>query len=145
MTSFNKKIAIRWADLDPNFHVRHSVYYDFGAQQRVEILTELGLSLDVMQTNNFGPILFREECVFRKEIRIGQDISIEAKMAKLNADASRWTIRHLFLNTENKVCATLTLDGTWLDTSTRKLLNPIPDIIQQVMHSFPKTEDFVMT
>jgi acyl-CoA thioesterase FadM len=32
MTSFSKELSFRWSDLDPNFHVRHSAYYDFGAQ-----------------------------------------------------------------------------------------------------------------
>ena len=31
MASFIKEISFRWSDLDPNFHVRHSAYYDFGA------------------------------------------------------------------------------------------------------------------
>ena len=37
---FSKTISLRWADLDPNFHLRHSVYYDLGSQQRVEVLDE---------------------------------------------------------------------------------------------------------
>ena len=61
MAPFVKTLSVRWADLDPNFHVRHSVYYDFGAQQRVEILEQSGLSLRIMQEQGFGPIIFREE------------------------------------------------------------------------------------
>jgi acyl-CoA thioesterase FadM len=34
---FSKQLSFRWSDLDPNFHVRHSAYYDFGAQHRIEI------------------------------------------------------------------------------------------------------------
>jgi acyl-CoA thioester hydrolase len=49
MSTFIKEIHIRWADLDPNFHVRHSAYYDFGAQHRVEILEQLGMSMRIMQ------------------------------------------------------------------------------------------------
>ena len=36
MASFSKQLSFRWSDLDPNFHVRHSTYYDFGAQHRIE-------------------------------------------------------------------------------------------------------------
>jgi acyl-CoA thioesterase FadM len=45
----------------------------------------------------FGPILFREECVFRKEIKLG-DIFMHTKSSKVNADASRWSIVHEFRN-----------------------------------------------
>jgi acyl-CoA thioesterase FadM len=46
MTSFSKQLSFRWSDLDPNFHVRHSAYYDFGAH-RIEILESLGLTMKV--------------------------------------------------------------------------------------------------
>ena len=49
MISFSKELSFRWSDLDPNFHVRHSAYYDFGAQHRIEILESLGLTMKVMR------------------------------------------------------------------------------------------------
>lgn len=48
MEQFSKEIQIRWSDLDPNFHLRHSVYYDWGAWCRVEFLNEFGLTAEVM-------------------------------------------------------------------------------------------------
>ena len=57
MGTFTKEISIRWSDLDPNFHVRHSAYYDFGAQHRIEILEQLGLTMKVMQQQHFDPVL----------------------------------------------------------------------------------------
>ena len=142
MTSFSKVISIRWADLDHNFHMRHSVYYDLGAQQRIEIIDSLGLTVKLMQEQHFGPILFREECVFKKEILLSDAITLRAKLAKRNADASRWTIQHEFVSADDKVCAILTLDGAWIDTRLRKLLSPIPQIIIDVFDAFPKTENF---
>jgi acyl-CoA thioester hydrolase len=53
----------------------------------IEILESLGLTMSVMQTQGFGPILFREECVFRKEIKLGDTIFMH-KSSKVNADAS---------------------------------------------------------
>ena len=142
MSPFSKIISIRWSDIDPNFHLRHSAYYDFGAQQRIEVIESLGITLRLMQEQGFGPILFREECVFKKEIRLSDTITIHAKLASRNADASRWTIRHEFVSADDKVCAILTLDGAWLDTRKRKLLSPIPQLVTDAFDSFPKTENF---
>lgn len=142
MPSFTKALSIRWADLDPNFHVRHSVYYDFGAQQRVEILEQSGLSLRIMQEQGFGPIIFREECLFKREIRLADQITINAKVARLNADASRWTIVHEIVNTKDILCAVITVEGAWLDTRLRKLANPTPQIVRDALQAFPKTEGF---
>lgn len=144
MGIFTKEISIRWSDLDPNFHMRHSAYYDFGAQHRVEVLENEGLTLRVMQENHIGPILFREECVFRKEIRLGNKITISTKIGKMKPDASRWTIVHELRNEKEELCAVLTVDGAWMDTKMRKLASPTPEIVQEVMNAFPKTEDFVL-
>ena len=143
MTSFSKQLSFRWSDLDPNFHVRHSAYYDFGAQHRIEILESLGLTMKVLQTNHFGPILFREECVFRNEIALSDTIFMHTKISKMRSDASRWSIVHEFKNADDKVCATITVDGAWMDTKLRKIANPTPEIAMEAMNSIPKTEDFI--
>jgi acyl-CoA thioester hydrolase len=142
MTTFSKQLSFRWSDLDPNFHLRHSAYYDFGAQHRVEILTQLGLTLRVMQAEHIGPILFREECIFRKEINLSDHIIMQTKLSKMKADGSRWSIVHEFYK-EDTLCAVITVDGAWMDTKVRKLAIPTPQIITDAMQVFPKTADFI--
>ncbi|MFZ7116419.1 MAG: acyl-CoA thioesterase [Bacteroidota bacterium] len=142
MSTFSKIISIRWADLDPNFHLRHSVYYDLGSQFRVELLDEAGLTMKVMKEQGFGPILFREECVFKKEILMADEITLTAKIVKMKADGSRWTIMHEFLKSEGTLCAQLTLDGAWMDVLNRRIANPTPKIAFEVLNQFPKAHDF---
>jgi acyl-CoA thioester hydrolase len=141
MSTFSKKISIRWADLDPNFHLRHSVYYDLASQFRVELLDEAGLSMRVMKEQGFGPILFREECVFKREILHGDHITLTTKLLKIRKDGSRWTIQHHFVKGET-ICAILTIEGAWMDIVNRRLANPTPQIAFDVLTSFPKAEEF---
>lgn len=137
MELFSKAVSIRWSDLDPNYHVRHSAYYDWGAQQRVEVLNNLGLSLKVMQENHFGPILFREECVFRKEIHMHDEVTISLSIKSIAEDGSRWTMQHVLTNQKGELCATITIDGAWIDTEKRKLANPTPEMVMETMKKFP--------
>ena len=139
---FNKHLSIRWSDLDANFHLRHSVYYDFGAQLRLDILTSLGLTIEIMREQHFGPVLLREECVFRREIRLNDHVVINGKLAKLSADASRWTIQHEFLGLNEKVLATLTVDGGWIDTRLRKFVTATPAVVIEAFGRIPRTESF---
>ena len=143
MTSFTKQISLRWSDLDPNFHVRHSAYYDFGAQHRIEILESLGLTMKVLQQQHFGPILFREECVFRKEIKLADKITMQTKISKMRPHAARWSIIHEFPNEEGSLCAIITVDGAWMDTKLRKIADPTPEIAVEAISLFPKSEDFI--
>ncbi len=144
MSSFTKPISIRWSDLDPNFHMRHSAYYDFGAQHRIEILAQGGLTMDVMREQHFGPVAFREECVFRKEIHLDDVIFISTKIGKMRADASRWTIVHELHDTAGTIYAKISIDGAWMDTLKRKLATPTPKIAVEVMNAIPKTDDFIL-
>jgi acyl-CoA thioester hydrolase len=141
MENFNRIIQIRWSDLDPNFHLRHSVYYDWGAFCRVEFLNEYGLSADVMQKLHFGPILFREECIFRKEIRSGDEVVIDLKLIKSRKDFSRWSIQHRITKNGDILCAVLSVDGAWMNVAERKLASP-PEQVYEVFNKMPKDEKF---
>ena len=76
MNNYNKKIEVRWADLDPNFHMLHSRYYDLGGYCRMTFLVEHGLTPELMQQLHIGPILFREECIFKREISFSDEILV---------------------------------------------------------------------
>ena len=141
MKSFVKEVDIRWSDLDPNAHLRHSVYYDWGAFCRVEFLYEHGLTTATMQQLQFGPILFREECVFKKEIRLGDKVTIDIRLIKARKDFSRWTIEHRIMKSGDTLSAILTVDGAWLDTAKRKLATP-PEQVVGVFEKMPVAESF---
>jgi acyl-CoA thioester hydrolase len=144
MKEFNRIVQLRWSDLDPNFHIRHSVYYDWGAFCRIEFLSEYGLTAQTMQELQFGPILFREECIFRREIRLGDTIKIDLRSLRSKKDFSRWTIRHQITKADGTVSAVLTVDGAWMDLTKRKLASPPPKV-HEVFSEMPRAEDFEWT
>lgn len=141
MSEFSRIIQLRWSDLDPNFHIRHSVYYDWGAFVRIEFLNEQGLTSQVMQELKFGPILFREECVFRKEIRSGDVIQMNLQLARSKQDFSRWSIQHQITKADETLCSVLTVDGAWIDLIKRKLASP-PEKVYDVFSKMPMAENF---
>ncbi|NCI50585.1 thioesterase [Sediminibacterium roseum] len=137
MHSYFKKVEIRWSDIDANFHLRHSVYYDFGAFVRISFLAEHGLTTAHMQQQHIGPILFREECVFKREIHFSDTVTIYLKLVTATADMGRWTMVHEIYKNEDTLAAVLTIDGAWMDTEKRKLVAP-PDFFREVFEKLPK-------
>lgn len=137
-----KTISLRWSDLDPNFHLRHSSYYDLAAQERIDILHQYGITIHVMKSENVGPVLFKEQCEFKREIHIDSKIHILTKLLKMKRDGSFWIIQHEFLSEENKLHALLKVEGSWIDVIKRKLARPVPSVIYSGLDAFPKTEDF---
>ena len=141
MESFIKEIQLRWSDLDPNFHLRHSVYYDWGAFCRVEFLNEFQLTSKTMEQLHIGPIIFREECIFKKEIRYGDKVTIDLKLIRAKRNFSKWSIQHNIHKSESTLSAILTVDGAWMNTIERKLAIP-PVEAERVFNQMPLDENF---
>lgn len=141
MKAFSIKADIRWGDLDPNFHVLHSKYYDLGAYCRMAFLVDKGLTPSMMGELHIGPVLFREECFFKREIRFGDDISINLVLTKITSDFSRWSMEHEIWKNGNTLAATMNVDAAWMDTVKRKLTVP-PPVIKDIFENTPKSANF---
>lgn len=141
MNEYIRSVQVRWSDLDPNFHLRHSVYYDWGALCRIDFLYEHQLTAEVMQQLKVGPVLFREECLFRREIKMGDQVSINLKLVKAKRDFSRWSIQHQVIKNSDTLAAILTVDGAWLNIVERKLASP-PQHVNDIFSTMPKDEAF---
>jgi len=114
----------RWADMDPNGHMRHSAYADYAADQRVVVLAKHGYTVARFAELRLGPILFREETKYLKEVGVGEEIWVEGQLASVAPDGSRWTIVHTIHKADGRVAAIVTVDGAWLDLDRRKLTAP---------------------
>jgi len=140
MEGMEQKLAVRWADLDPNGHVRHSIYYDYGAQARITCLQQAGFGIDWMMRHGIGPVLFREEAKFYHELRLGDELVIDVCLSGLSADHRKWSMRH-HITRGGKTCATLDLDGAWLDLKQRRIVPPPAGLLERFA-AFPRSEDF---
>lgn len=137
MTTYEKTYVARWADMDPNGHMRHSAYTDYAAQLRLEYLADHGFPLVRFAQLGIGPILFREETRFLKEVGIGEAIRVVGELGGLSADAARWSIVHTLYKADGRSSAVVTVDGAWLDLRTRKLVVPPADIVE-VLRALPR-------
>lgn len=141
MEESSMNIQIRWADIDANNHLRHSAYYDYGAMLRMSFLTTHGLSVKRIEEFKIGPVIFREEAVFKREIRYEDKISIDVRLLKATNDFSRWTLQHYIYKSDDVIAAIITIDGAWIDLVKRKLGQPNEAIIN-AFSKFPRSEDF---
>jgi acyl-CoA thioester hydrolase len=141
MTDFSLPVQIRWADIDQNRHLRHSVYYDYGAMMRMNVLHSNGLTTQKLEELKIGPILFREEAIFKREIKLEDNVVMNVELLKSTKDFSRWSLRHHFIKDGGTIAAILNLDGAWMDLEKRKLTVP-SEFVQHVFERFPKSQEF---
>jgi acyl-CoA thioester hydrolase len=141
MSTYSFPVQIRWSDIDANRHMRHSVYYDYGATARMMILSERGLTTAKLEELQMGPILFREEAVFRREVLLEDKISIDVVLVKATPDFARWSLRHHITKSDGSIAAIINVDCAWIDMAKRKLTVP-NELIRGIVESFPRSDDF---
>jgi acyl-CoA thioester hydrolase len=125
---------IMWSQLDANMHLRHSAYADFAAQARIDLMEHLGFTAATFKQFHIGPILFREELIYLKEVKPNDTIRMTSLLSKLSEDKSRWSFTQEMYRGDNTKVAIIHVDGAWLDLHTRKLaLLP-----QELISSFTK-------
>ncbi len=139
--SFSVKFTSRWADFDPNNHMRHSAYNDYAAEARVRMFNAYGLSLAEFNRLNVGPVLFREETSFRSEIRLSEDITVEVFLKGISENGERFKLFHRILKENGKLAAEVEIFGAWLDLRERKLTDPPAEVLK-ALEAVEKTEDF---
>lgn len=138
------KGQVLWSQIDANRHLRHSAYADYGAQARSNMLNTLGLSLEQFAINKIGPILFREELKYYREVKLDEYIKVSVALSKLNTRNGRFSFRHLVYKENGVLAAEINVDGAWLDLATRKLTD-IPADWYTIIHKVPRTEDYTET
>lgn len=140
MSEFKSELHLRWSDLDPNQHLRHSVYYDFAAQQRTEMFSHFQIDLAELTQRDFGPVLFEEGARFRRELRFGQRYHMTGVVQSLRRDYSRFHFMHQIWQAD-KLCAEVEVRGAWMSLSQRKLIVPPEDFCAKLA-AFPRAADF---
>jgi len=132
---------VMWSHLDANMHMRHSAYADFGAQARIAALDEVGLDMKLFQRLHIGPILFREETIYLREVGANENLTVTTQVTKSRADGSRFALRHEIFKEDGVKAAVINLEGAWIDTLKRKL-TALPDEVSLRFALLPKSEDY---
>ena len=139
--AFQEHFTARWADLDANRHLRNSLFSEFATHTRFRLLEAHGFAQAAFQARRFGPVMFREEIRYRREVLFGDRITVNVLFAGLSADGSQWKVRQEVTREDGKQAAILTIDGAWIHLDTRKLVPPPPELLE-VIRRLPRTRDF---
>jgi acyl-CoA thioester hydrolase len=135
---------VLWSQIDANMHLRHSAYADFAAQARLGLLDFVGLSMETLVPLQLGPILFREELHYLREIVVNERVSVTAELTKARRDGSRWSFRQEIYKQDGTKAAVIVVDGAWIDTGKRKLGKLPDELTATFFDKIPRSDDFIM-
>lgn len=132
---------VLWSQIDANQHMRHSAYADIAAQARLNMLNNVGLNPNTLLAAHTGPILFKEELFYLREIALGDQVRVTCEMYRSRADGSRWSIRHEIFRGDGIKAAIINVDGAWIDMEKRKLTT-LPADLSALFAASPRSSDY---
>jgi len=139
--SFSIIFHSKWADFDANKHMRHSAYNDYAAECRVRFFMAHNFSVDRFEKENFGPVLFKEETSFLREIKLGEDIKVELFLEGVSKLGERFKLYHRIFKENGVLAAEIKVFGAWIDLEKRKLTKPPLELLS-VIDALEKTENY---
>ncbi|GAA3923152.1 thioesterase family protein [Litoribacillus peritrichatus] len=129
MKIFEMQFKPRWSDLDPNQHLRHTAYNDHATQVRFTFLDEHGFSQEQFRQLNIGPVIFREETTFRKEIGMSEGFTVDFEVISLSKTGKKWCFAHNFWLASGTLAATVKVEGSWINLDTRRFTSPPEELL----------------
>jgi acyl-CoA thioester hydrolase len=135
------KTTVIWAQIDANQHMRHSAYADIAAHARVQMLESIGLDSKAFFIHKIGPILFREETLYKREFHIGEKVKVSCELSKCTPNGKKWSMRHLFYKENGKLAAEINVDGSWIDMNERKIVALSGELLK-AFNLIPRAVDF---
>ncbi len=138
---FKVDFKTRWSDFDANKHMRHTAYNDYAAETRLRFFNTHNVTTALFEKINIGPILFSENTIFRKEIRMNEDLSVSLFLQASSTNGERFKMLHYIYNEKGEIAAEILIYAAWLDLKTRKLTLPAKTISNSLT-KLTKTSDF---
>ena len=135
------RFEVKWADVDPNMHLRHTVYLDFTDQARVQLFAEHGIPFTSLRKMMLGPVIFGVASSFHKEVLLGESVGVDCKLLGMSEDFRKWHFRQHVYKENGEVAALVSTKGAWVDLMQRKLTVPHKKIIA-AMEQVERSEDF---
>ncbi len=134
---------VMWSQIDANMHLRHSAYADFAAQARLQILESLGFDANLLEKLKIGPILFREELIYMREVRPSDTVKVTCELTHCRRDGSRWSFSQGLYRGDGIQAAQINVQGAWVDMEKRKLAS-LPEEWAVKFLEIPKAENFIL-
>lgn len=133
---------ILWAQIDSNNHLRHSAYGDIAATARMEMIIQAGMSFQKLRELQLGPVLFREELLYKREVMGIQNLMAVSFLKKIERNYSKWTIVTEIYREDGELSCIVNAEGAWIDLSLRKVAS-LPEELREQFEQLPKADDFV--
>lgn len=140
---FERMLYAGWGDMDFNGHMRNTAFLDRSADVRMMYFAENGFSMREFERRRVGPVIFRDELEYFRELRLLEPVRVTLVMEGLSEDCGKFRMRNEFFRADGELAARVTSSGAWLDLEKRRLTAP-PEDLARVLAQLERAAEFEM-
>ena len=141
--AFETTLAVGWADLDQNGHMRNSAFLEKSVDVRMLFFVARGFDVAEFARLKLGPVVRSDELRYYREVGLLARLRCTLALAGMAADGSRFAMRNEFYREDHELAARIDTTGGWLDGVTRKLIAP-PAAVRAALETLAPTADFAV-
>lgn len=140
-SAFAVQFRAQWSDMDQNGHMSTHAFLVAAENSRMQYFDAHAFSLREFTRRGIGPVIQRDDLLYRAELRLLETADLALHMAGLSRDGARFRMRNTFTRIDGRVACTVTSTGGWLDLGQRRLIAP-PDDLLGLLEQLQRTDDF---
>ena len=141
-TAFRISLFARWADMDFNQHMRNAAYLGASEDCRMSFLAKNGFTLDEFRKRAFGPVVLEDKLVYKKELRLLENFSVDLALVALTRDCRRMRLRNTFRrDSDGEEVAIVESVVLWFDLQNRRPIAP-PEELKRLWLAVSRCSDF---
>ncbi|HKK89059.1 MAG TPA: acyl-CoA thioesterase, partial [Saprospiraceae bacterium] len=116
-----QQFQVRWGDLDPNFHLRGTVYLDYCDHTRMAYFAEQAMPIAEWQKNGYGPVILEQSIQYLKEVTGSASIEVRLFLDRIDREKIIY-FNHEILGKNDMVHARAQVVVGILSLNQRKLI-----------------------
>ncbi|OLT46578.1 thioesterase [Saccharomonospora sp. CUA-673] len=117
---FSIQTKVRTYELDPNGHVNHAVYHQYGEIARTELAVAAGV-MEGMLKQGIGIVMLESHIRFRRELHFGDEVTVTCT-ARFEEDKKVFWMDNVITKLDGTVSAEIESTLGLMDLDKRKLV-----------------------
>lgn len=140
--AFRISLFARWPDMDFNQHMRNAAYLGASEDCRMSFLAKNGFTMNEFRKRAFGPVVLEDKLIYKKELRLLENFSVELALVAMTRDGRRMKVRNTFRRElDGEEVAVVESVVLWFDLQARRPMVP-PEELKNLWLALPHCSDF---
>jgi acyl-CoA thioester hydrolase len=138
---YEVQFEVGWFDCDANRHLKNTAFLEYAIESRFRYFNENGFPASAFAEHRIGPVVVRDEIVYRRELHLLEKFKVQFLSAGVNGSGTRNLVVNRIVKADGELAAEVRSMIVWFDLAQRKVRVPPPQLAAAIA-ALPHTQDY---